>query len=157
LYIPLSMQIEGYEYTNFHLRYIDIHSILELGVSPKNGMLVSITLVIASNYSVGKMPPIPDNIEKGLPLFDLSLWKGDRLKDIDRPVELVFVDDNALLLIMDKNVKAEKVLWSENLKFAISDGYPCWLLIDNLTSEQIAHVKSEVYHKMESSKLYINN
>ncbi|PSB56382.1 hypothetical protein C7B77_12060 [Chamaesiphon polymorphus CCALA 037] len=109
-------------------------------------MLVSITLVIAANYSVGQMPLLPDEIEKGLPLFDLALWKGDRCKDINNPVDLVFIDTNAVLLIIDKNLKAKKVLWSENLKFAISDGYPCWLLVDNLTDEQITHLKNEISH-----------
>jgi hypothetical protein len=71
-YIPLEMEIGNSDLGAIYLRYFSDYSLLELGVSPRDGKLISIKLVMIPSVSEGDGPAIPSNFDDGIPIFDLS-------------------------------------------------------------------------------------
>jgi hypothetical protein len=142
-YIPLSVQIGNSGLQEIYMRYVSEYSLLELGISSCSGLLTSFKLVQVPSFSSGNESVISSGSEQGLPLFNISLWGGNRMLDVSRAVELL-VTNSSIVLILDNAPKAEMVSQNENLSFAISNGYPCWISLDHLTNEQLTSIKESV-------------
>ncbi len=142
-YVPLVIRIGDPEGREIYLRYISDNSLLELGISSIDGTLTSIKIVQANGYSVGREPLCSPHMDDGLPQFDTLLWKGKELLDIERPIDLILVDDSVLLVI-DKNRKAENVFRNQTLQFAVADGYPCWVRLDRVNEKQMLSIRSAI-------------
>jgi hypothetical protein len=142
-YAPLTIVFKGGEQNEIYLRFVSDYSLLELGLSTRDGVLTSLKLVQVNGLSGMEIPSLPTIVEEGLPLFDVAQWKGNRLVDINCPVELVLSGSSALIVI-DKSRKADKLLRYENFGLAVSEGYPCWVLLKGLAIEQIEGIKRSV-------------
>lgn len=142
-YVPFDVQVGDDELTAIYFRYVSDYSLLELGVSPNDGTLTSIKLVQVPAVSVGEFPTPPSHVEDGLPVFDVSLWGGKRFLDIDQSVE-IFLNPTSVFLLVDGTRKVNKTSQSQGISFGMSDGYPCWLRLDNLSDEQIAAIRNTI-------------
>lgn len=151
-YAPLTAQVGNSEHKEIYLRYVSDYSLLELGVSSHDGALTSLKLVQADGLSPMNMPSFPSTVDDGLPLFDISCWKGKRLLDIERPVALALSDSSAFL-VLDRSRKADKLARYKNLSLGMSEGYPCWILIEGLEKKQILGIKGSVENSSRGSFL----
>lgn len=142
-YVPLDVQVGDGELTEIYLRYVSDYSLLELGVSRSDGTLTSIKLVQVPAVSVGELPKPPYLVEDGLPVFDVSLWNGERFLDIDRSVE-IFLNPTSIFLLVDGTRKVNTSSQCQGISFGMSDGYPCWLRLDNLSEEQIEAIRKTI-------------
>ncbi|PSB56383.1 hypothetical protein [Chamaesiphon polymorphus] len=163
--IPLSLQVErfdrqadriGYfskyslvlddidrECEEIYLNYCDRDSLLELGMSTQTGMLTSINLVQISKWDVGNLPLVPDRTVLGLPVFDIKLWVKKQYIEIEGAVKLLIVE-RSVVIILDETRTADRASINEKLIFGFADGYPCWIIVENLNSEQIDHIKNTI-------------
>jgi hypothetical protein len=142
-YVPLDVKIGDSELTAIYLRYVSDYSVLELGVSPSDGMLSSIKLVQVPTVSASEFPLASSLVEDGLPEFDVSLWDGKRFLDIDRSVE-IFLNPTSVFLLVDPTRKVNKSSQSQGISFGMSNGYLCWLRLDNLSDEQIQAIRNTI-------------
>ena len=142
-YVPLDVQVGDSELPAIYFRYVSDYSLLELGVSPSDGTLISIRLVQVPNVSAGEFSIPPSLVEDGLPVFNVSLWDGKRFLDIDRLVE-IFLNPTSVFLLVDPTRKVNKSSQSQGISFGMSDGYPCWLRLDNLSAQQIQVIRKTI-------------
>lgn len=142
-YVPLDVLVGDDELTAIYFRYVSDYSLLELGVSPSDGTLSSIKLVQVPTVSVGDSPIPPSLVEEGLPVFDVSLWRGNRFLDIDRSVE-IFLNPTSVFLLVDPTRKVNKSSQGQGISFGMSDGYLCWIRLDNLSDEQIQAIRKTI-------------
>ena len=142
-YVPLEVKVRDGELTVIYFRYVSDYSLLEFGVSPSDGTLTSIKLVQVPAVSVGESPIPPSLVEDGLPVFDVSLWGGKKFLDIERSVEIL-LDSNSVFLLVDGTRKVNKSSQSQGISFGISDGYPCWLRLDNIRTEQVEIIRKTI-------------
>jgi hypothetical protein len=142
-YLPLDVQVGDSEPTALYFRCVSDYSLLEVGVFPRDGTLTSIKLVQVPAISTGEFPIPSSPVEDGLPVFDVSLWGGKRFLDIDRSVE-IFLNSNSVFLLVDPKRKVNKSSQSQGISFGMSDGYPCWLRVDNLSDEQIKIIRKTI-------------
>lgn len=141
-YVPLLVRI-GDKPSELYLRYRSDYSLVELGLSAGDGALASIKIVQLPGLSSGEMPAYSDAGGSGLPAFDTSFWNGKRFLDLNLPVKLILFQGSALL-VLDGVRQADRIFRNQFLSFAVSAGYPCWVLLEDLTDEQISMIKASV-------------
>lgn len=142
---PLTVQIGKPEPIVSWLRYVSDYSLLELGVSAVDDSLNIIKLIQVANLTQMKIPDHFPVIEAGLPQFDIHLWMGKKLLDLDVPIKLS-LDRDAIFLMINEAKTPDRMIRNKNLSFATSEGYPCWILLSGITAEQISLIKRAVEH-----------
>lgn len=142
-YVPLDVQVGDGELSAIYFRYVSDYSLLEFGVSPCDGTLTSIKLVQVPAVSTGELPILPSPVEDGLPVFDVSLWRGKRFFDVNRSVQ-IFLNPTSVFLLVDPTREVNKSSQSQDICFGMSDGYPCWLRLGNLSGEQVKAIRKTI-------------
>ncbi|WP_092580925.1 hypothetical protein [Achromobacter sp. NFACC18-2] len=127
------------------LRCVSDYSLLEFGVSAVDGALNLIKVIQAAGLAQMRVPDKFPVVEVGVPQFDIHRWGGKRLLDLDIPVKLS-LDRDAILLMIDETRAIDRTILNRNLSFATSEGYPCWVLLSGMTTEQIRLIRSAVEH-----------
>lgn len=135
-YVPIDIELREYEVNSFYFRYISDYSLLELGVSPKDGVLISIKLVMVPRISTGEWPVIPATCDHGLPVFDIEIFKMKAPFDVGKPIEL-FLEGNSCLISIDAESVADNVSQAEGVIFGMAGGCLCWIVLPNVPDDKV--------------------
>lgn len=135
-YVPIDIELREYEVNLFYFRYISDYSLLELGVSPNDGVLTSIKLVMVPRISTGEWPVIPTARDNGLPVFDIGIFKMKTLFDINKPIKL-FLEGNSCLISINAENAADNVSQTEGVIFGMAGGCLCWIVLPNVPDDKV--------------------
>jgi hypothetical protein len=142
-YIPLEMEIGNSDLGAIYLRYFSDYSLLELGVSPRDGKLISIKLVMIPSVSEGDGPAIPSNFDDGIPIFDLSCWNGKKYFDIDGEVKVI-LNKTSIILIINDSWEITNSSFNHNVRFGISNRSLCWISFENFDEGKILEMRKMI-------------
>lgn len=142
-FVPLLLDIGDKYAPKEYIRFVDVHNHVEIGISPVDGSLASIELVLLKKLSNIDLPQPPSRIEEKIPQFNLNLLEGEKFFDIEMIIE-VGITDCSIIMMYDKTKEATIAFKYKELTFAVTnDGYPCWTVF-NLTEKQVALFKKSI-------------
>lgn len=149
-YVPLTVELDcsGPETPLYWRGRTEEGSLVEVGLSPIDGSLCSITLTSISRERVVRsgLGYRVQAGEVGIPQIDMSLWPGQRREFADNfvdevvPLQLLLGESTATVCF---SRSSEPVSWQQldNLLFGVTEeGFLCCIEVRGLSEEQMATI-----------------
>ena len=152
-YIPIKVKFESMESGIEHNLYWRTGNFLEIGISPTNGTIISITLLAASKVFVSKKQKAFDEYTEkfGLPSFKTDKWKnGNYYVDEDRDKDFeVYIYENNVNIVLDPHKIKTKII-NNRVDFGFDgSNLLCSIEVKDLNYDEMSLLK-ESFHGMKA-------